>query len=397
VKLTSLRASSHSGARPAASRRSRGGRARAAPRRPAGAGPRTPPPTGATWVPDRRLAAIPAALAVAAAVFAGTPRLLLALGGPTAAHPGTLTPSWTAPAAFVHPGSPVDLPSAGQLLGLLGPGLVPAGARLALFAPVPPVRIPTAFVGAVRRAPQGTPREAARPFAAALVCLRRACAAPVPAATPAAPRDAGVPAGGTGWFSPGWDPLAALPPAAYSDLPPRAVLLPVGAAPRPGAPLSGGAPLGSLGDPWTGYWLCVLPASATVALGHAASASIDWPGARAPMPVSPAGTGPAVSGRVVGIFAAGALGPDPGPPPRATAEVRLPPVSGQIIPAGALVRAGTTAGAAVVAVSAGGRLRLLHVRPLAVVGGRAVVAGLPAGTRVLAHPGRVPVAAAGGA
>ncbi len=340
----------------------------------------------------RTAAAACAALALVAAMVVGTPRLLLALGAPTMVRTGVLTPSWTVPAAFIRPGIPVAMPSGGRLLGLLGPGLVAAGARLALFTPAVPVRPETAYVGTVHRGPGRLPAPGAASAApAALVCLRQACAAPEsPAPVPADPVS-NVPAQGAGWFSPGWDPLAALPPVAYSDLPPWAVLLPVAPAPLPGTQVAGGVTLGTLGASWSGYWLCVLPAAARLALRHAADATIRWAGGRGSMAVHPAGTGPTVAGRIVGIFAAGALGPDPGPPVRATVKVTLPPVSGQIIPSGALLHAGAEGGrTAVVVVAGAGRWHLQRVRLEALVGRRAVVAGLEPGMLVLADPGGDP-------
>lgn len=316
-------------------------------------------------------AAALAALGVTAVLL---PRPFAALGAPVAVRSGSLTPTWLAPAAFVHPGRAVSLPQAGRLLALAAAGMVPAGASLASFAP-----LAASGVAALPPTPAG-----------ALGCLSRACAGARRAALPR-PRSAAVAAGGSGWFSPGWDPLAALPPAAYSDLPPAAVLLPPGPVPARGMALPRGAPLGDLGEPFRGYWLCVLPAAAGAAVRAADSASLAWPGGAAPMAVQPVGMGPAVAGRLVGIFVAGALGPDPGPPRRTEVRLTLPPVAGEIVPRAALLRGGAT----VLAVGAGGRARPVPVRELAAAGTLAVVAGLAPGTRVLSRPWRDPLAAAG--
>ena len=328
-----------------------------------------------------RWAWVPLALALVAAVAAGTPRLALTLAGPTPARAGTLTPVWTVPAAFVHPGSAVVLPEAGRLLALQGPGLVAAGVPLVAYAPQPSA--PPLPARALRRAAPPARRGGTR---GPLLCLRRGCSAGGGGPAPPVPTAAAIHAVAAGWFVPGWDPLAALLPAAYTDLPPWAVLSePARAAPA-GALLPSGLPIGDLGDPWQGYWLCVLPTSARLALGQAAAAEITWPGGGS-MAVRPVGTGPDVAGYVVGIFAADAPGGDPGPPARTTARLRLAPVSGAIVPATALWSDGAPGRARLVELSAHEPPRVLPVTVLAVVGSRAAVTGVPAGSRVLARPG----------
>lgn len=330
----------------------------------------------------RRVAAVSLAAAICAAMAAGTPRLLLGLGGPTAAVAGGLVPTWTASAAFVRPGVPVAAAVAGRLLHLTGAGLVPSGADLALVARVPGRAATAALVGgwqrvAVAPAPGGS--------GGPLLCLARHCVLAVRSG-PAAPLAAAVvTAPGTGYFSPGWDPLAALSPAEYSDLPPWVVRDPVLAAPAAGTVLAPGELLGILGQPWSGYWLCALPAAAAVPLRRSAAATVSWPGGPGPLPVQVVGTGPVVAGRTLAAFAVTALGPDPGPPARALVTIRLNRVSGEIIPARALVH-----GSDVVVVGHGGRLRLAAVRLRVLAGGRAVVGGLRAGQLILFRPRRDP-------
>lgn len=330
----------------------------------------------------RRAAGASLAVAVCAAVAAGTPRLLLDLGAPTAAVAGGLVPTWTAAAAFVRPGVPVAAAAAGRLLALTGAGLVPAGAKLAVVAGAPGPAAAVALVGELQRAP-ATPASGAggRP----LLCLARRCGTSARTGPPATPAAAAVTAAGTGYFSPGWDPLAALSPGEYSDLPPWVVRDPVLPAPTAGTVLASGELLGVLGQAWSGYWLCALPASAALLLHGSAAATVSWPGGPGPLPVQVAGTGPVVAGRTLAAFAAAALGPDPGPPARAVVTVRLARVSGEIVPAAALVH-----GTDVVVVGHGERLRLAAVRLRAVVGGRAVVTGLRPGRVVLSRPGRDP-------
>jgi hypothetical protein len=339
-----------------------------------------------------RRAAAGALLAVsAAALWWAAPGLALALAGPAAPEGGSLTPRWSGPAAFVHLGTGLPVPVAARVTGVAPEGVVGVGQVLVRYERLPvPVR-PSGLPAWVRW--DGTPGPLQAPpagwawthrrVAALGLCLRRACAAasaaPAAEAGPAAAPVLAAPA--AGWFFPGWDPLAVLSPAALSDLSPGALdSRPVPLA--PGTLLAAGAVAGVLGDPWSGVWLVALPAAARPALASP-GLRVAWDGG-APEPVRLVAEGPEVAGRFVAALASERPGPAPGPPPRLVAQVLLPPVEGQLVPASAL-----GSGAAVVGLSPAGRLARYPVRVLGRDGPRAAVAGLPAGVRVLARPGMV--------
>lgn len=327
-------------------------------------------------------------VAAVVAMVAGLPTAATALGGPVPPRPGILAPTWTGPAAFVHPGVEVPMPAEGRIIAVGPEGVVAAGATLAAYAPtgvaIKPVGLPAwarwdGGQGQMRPAPAGWVW-AQRSSLALGVCLRRACAvAGGHSSAPAGPRTVVAPQ--PGWYFPGWDPLAALSAGAWSDLPPDAVKeAPVSL--EPGMVLGAGASAGVLGGAWAGLWLLDLPALARPGLAVGAPAHVTWPAGGAGMDVRVARTGPTVAGHFLAALTADATGGAPGAPPRTTATLTLASVAGQWLPATALLGSG----GAVAAVSPGGRPQRVAVAVLAVSPQLVAVSGLPAGERALARP-----------
>lgn len=315
---------------------------------------------------------------VGAALVAGSPQLALWGGGPVVARDGVVRSRWLAPAAFVRPGRAELAPVDGRLLGVAPAGLVPGGAALARIAPAPhpPRVLPPFWAGWAGGAatPSSLPPP---PGGAGILCAWRRCSSPpLPVVPPTR-----VTAAATGWFTPAWDPLAALSLAADSDLPPGA--LAVGPSPPPvGRVVAAGTVVGMLGSPREGRWLVALPAVARTALGQASGVRIGWGGHRGRAARFLTG-GPALGGRFLATFAAA----DPGvpePPARTEVRVVLPAAVGTLVPASA-VR--LVHGRAVLwRVGPGRLLRRQPVRVLGTAGGWSAVDGLAAGDRVLAHP-----------
>lgn len=208
--------------------------------------------------------------------------------------------------------------------------------------PSPP-GTPLAPGATTARRPAG---RSAAPWRRALVawlCVRPACAtaariangAAVSARVAAPPRGdrpargvgerVAVRATGPGWFTPGWDPLAALPPAAYADLTPDALGASAAPAPSVGSSVAAGTPLGVLGAPWDGVWFAAVPevtADALLARQPSASLSVAWRG-HDPVPASVVAAGPPARGWRVLVVASDALGAPPDPPARGSVVLRL--------------------------------------------------------------------------
>lgn len=348
---------------------------------------RAPRATGRARVRQAaHLAAIPFAAAALLAVAAGWPSAAAVLGGAATVGQGELVPTWTVPAAFVHPGFPVAMTGQGRVVAVATEGVVAAGAPLVNYvatdAPVRPAGLPAwarwdGGRAQVRPAPAGWVWTR-RTTAALGVCLRRACSGS--AAAPERPGPLQVRSPDAGWYYPGWDPLAAVPAGAWSDLPPGVVLDAPVTLER-GTWLLAGAPAGVLGSQWSGVWFLDLPEDAAAALAAASSARVSWP-AGTGMVVHLVRIGPTVAGRFVAAFAADAPGPAPGPPPRTTATLTLAPVTGQLVPSSALLPGSP----AVAVVSAAGRVLRTPVHVLATSPDWAAVSGLPAGARALVRP-----------
>ncbi len=342
-----------------------------------GGGPRQP-----AW---RRIALGALMAAGGVALLGGLPVVATALGGTAAVQAGAFTPSWTGPAAFVHPGVALSMPAAGRVEAAYGEGLVAAGTAVVAYAPaageVGPVGLPAwarwdAASAGANPLPSGW-GWARRPVPALGLCLRRACAVQVSAPAGASQRHVTAPV--AGWYFPGWDPLAALSVQALSDLPPDAVT----GAPvtlRAGMLLQPGAPAGVLGSSWSALWLLDLPQAAAGALPLGRSAAVLWPGGPA-MAAQVAASGPEVAGRVLVALSVDAPGAAV-PPARGTATVALSPVTGEWIPASALLAPGN----AVAVRLPDGRPARLPVRVLARGGTRVAVADLPSGAAVLTRP-----------
>ncbi len=350
--------------------------------------------------PNRSRAARSAAVATLAAWFA--PRLALRLAAPTAVLAGTAAATWSGPAAFVHPGSDVGAPIAGRITALAPEGLVAAGAPLASVSPAPagPAAVPLLPAWARWNGLPAFPPGAVSPAGAAALgardpgpfCLGRRCAQAAghgsggaDTARPSVPAARVVRAAQAGWFYPGVDPLAAMSASALGDLAPGAVRDP--AAPtRLGQSVSAGAPIGELGAPWSGLWVVALPETALPAVSAGGGAlAIGWRGGGAAQPATLLAAGPDQDGRFLAVLAPVGAGPQPGPPPRTEAVVRLPHAEGEIVPAGAL-----RAGPAVLVLgpeARPGRPRRVGVQVLSLGARTAVVEGIPPGVRVLAHPG----------
>ncbi len=302
------------------------------------------------------------------------------LGRPERVRPRTVTPVWRVAAAFVRPGRVIRVPVPARLGELAPAGLVPMHGVLARYRPLPGRATPDwavaplwhlrTGVGAVPAAAVGWRQSLRSGF-----CLRRGCAVHAPVApTLVSPV---LRAGRSGWFTPGWDPLAVVPAAAYSDLPPQALRGAVRVASAPGQVVQAGAPVGVLGRSWSGVWLCDLPAAARGAVAEAGGARITW--SKGAARVRLLAEGPTIAGRFLASFATRSGGPDPGPPQRTRVWVRLPAVRGLAVDAAA-IHHGT-----VVALGRTGLLRM-PVRVRLQARGVALVRGLPAGTRVLRRP-----------
>ncbi len=303
------------------------------------------------------------------------------LGRPTTVRQRTVTPVWRAAAAFVRPGLAVRLPVPGQVRALTPPGLVPAHAVLARYQPFTGGKRSSWLVAPLwhLRAGVGGPRAETAPWRRSLravFCLRRRCVPAAAAAIPAAQRPT-LRAARSGWFTPGWDPLALVPAAAYSDLPPQALRDAVQVVATSGQVVQAGAPIGMLGPSWSGVWMCDLPAGARGAVAAAGSARITWSGGAAQVHLL--AEGPTVAGRFLASFATRSGGADPGPPQRTRVRVRLAAVRGVALPVAAL-RHG-----AVVALGPGG-MRDVPVQVRLRMRQLALVRGLPSGTRVLLRP-----------
>ncbi len=303
------------------------------------------------------------------------------LARPTTVHRRTVTPQWRVSAAFVRPGQLVRLPVPARIRTLAPGGLVPAGAALARYQPIP-ARGGTGW----RVAPLGHPRvgvvglsAATSPWRRTLwsgLCLRRRCAVAAPPAAAALARLT-LRAGRSGWFTPGWDPLALVPVAAYSDLPPQALRDAVQALAAAGQVVPAGAPIGILGPSWSGVWLCDLPAGARSAVARDGTASITWAGGTARVRLL--AEGPTVAGHFLASFATRSGGADPGPAQRGRVRVQLPAVRGLALPGSALHR-GT-----VVVLGPRGPYRVavrVRVRMRRLV----LVRGVAPGSRVLLRP-----------
>ncbi len=349
-----------------------------------GAGPK-PGRRGAVLVrrgrraPRARPAWVTPAVILAASLVAGGPRLAIGWGRPQAARPGTVRPVWTVPAAFVHPGQEVEAPVAGRLMTVSGSGMVSAGAVLAQIRPqaAPTLSAPPVWALWTGTGPRVVTTAYAPGGLATLLCRWRGCTA----ARAAAPALRPVRAAAAGWFWPGWDALALTSLSADSDLPPGVLtgaVLPAAV----GAVVPAGAPLGVLGTPWGGRWLCVLPAVARSALAASGSVRVAWGGHPA-QSAQLAATGPAVDGAFVAVFTTTAPGV-PAPPPRTPATVALPAVRGVLVPETA-VRP-TAAGASVWRVEPGRRIVRQAVRVLGTAGGWTAVRGIPAGASILRNP-----------
>lgn len=336
-----------------------------------------------------RWALVPLPVLLAAAVAVAVPRAALRLARPVAVRAGAVSPRWSGRGAFVHPGADVPAPAAGRLAAAAPGGIAAAGTVLAEIAPAPTVRGLLPLWARWAGVPAAGVPAAVRLRGA--LCLRSRCGSPAPAPRAAAAR--AVRAAAAGWWSPGADPLAALDPAALSDVPPQAVRAPVVRL-RRGAAVAAGESLGEMGAPWLGLWLVVLPESALPELRAAASGAISWPGGGPPVPATFQAAGPEVDGRFVAVLASGATGAPPGPPARAEVTLGLPPVSGLVVPAAAL-RAGPSVLAAPRGDAGPAAFRRVPVRILARGPGGVVVSGLPAGARVLARPGWLPAWLAG--
>ncbi len=393
---------------------------------------------------DRRGAAWAASLVASVLALAlAAPRWVPALGGGVLVRSGSLTPVLRVRAAFFRPGRPVLAPAAGRLVAVARAGAVPAGASLAVLLPARPDG--STGSGAAR----GAAAPAWRRALAALWCVRAACVAVGPGTAAALPR--GAPWGGglrrkrqspspmppsragqsrgsrpllataaaPGWFTPGWNALAALPAAGYAGLVPADVAPAAWPAPVPGAEVAAGTPLGVMGDGWTGVWVAVLPepeADALCAPGvagfpshggaprAATTAWLAWPG-HAAVPAFAEAAGPPVAGWRAVAFVSDRMGEGPSPPREGIFTLRLAQARGVDVPFAALrwspssslsppllsqVRPSWGAEHAFVAVWRRGRARWVAVRLLGVSGGRAVLDGLPpAGATVLTRPGWV--------
>jgi hypothetical protein len=358
-------------------------------------------------------------------------------GGAVPVRAGLWAPSLTVDGVFFRPGSALQAPVAGRVLALAPGGAVPAGAPLVSLAPAP----------ARALARPEPPAAAARLLArwrrrlARWWCIQSRCgpAAPGPGGSPSR-RQAAAPSRGRGggavawlrprgpqappwravaaapaWFTPAWNALATLPAAGYAGVTPTELRLTPWVRTRPGEGVAAGAPLGVLGDRWTGVWLVLVPepeadALADAGLGGfgppAAVARMAWPG-HAPVPVVAEAAGPPLAGWRVLAFASDRLGAGPPPPGRGAFTLLLPPRRGALVPRAALRWASGSgvsprppavadAARAEVAVWHGGGARWVAVRTLAASRAWALVLGLRPGALVLTRPGWVAPWIAGG-